>query len=678
MNKQEQLRADVSRLQLQLNDIGAQLGANQTQPPTISSPDKSFQPIPVTTSPSAVNQIRNGEASHSNNTWYEAVAAPTADKGKECGIWFSNDAPVAGQVLDFTTGITNPTNKTLKAFVNDGGVHSTYNAAYCDWDRARGIIRLTGDKSLDQPLSSNRVVTPNRPVQYVGALIALLNSTIVIPSDCHVYAGIWDNTNSAPRPDWLQGSAFALSGSVRGTPAATTERRYKVLAFTDRGFTYLSTEVTLGSAPSDAAFATSDVFLSWRVVPGILRYAVYRQDITAAKYRLLRTDIIGGSYVDNGSLVDDDVGGYPSATDTLLKAYTATRDGDLGNVPVDGSPWAVLSLNPAIPRDYDQGTTTAEQVLRLGLTKALDRRMIDAVSVAASTTVQSATGNFTALDTGRLATLYAADGVTVKHGPEAITFVDATHVTFATAVATSNTGAVLYIVGGGDHGLLIDALHMSYVPGAAFAANPEDDRLTKGGQNPIAAPSSSSQGGAGGGGDIDPGGGGIGCVTLDCPIGVMVGHRLESLSWRAILTGEFLFSGDLRPNQVFRKPTARTESLQLVRIRASWLYDIELPCSPKHRVITEPLDSRGRAVEDLRPGDRILSNIDSVVERRSIRKIVNTGQEANVGTFVLGSGHVYSAGRVHYRSWFHLWIARLLRIHPVVGVLSHNEKPIES
>lgn len=670
MNDQELLRQQFNRLQLQLNDLGGQLGGNQ-MPPTISSPFSSLRPIPITTSPAVVNQVRNGEAGHSNNTWYEAAPAPTADKGKECAIWFSNDAPVAGQVLDFTTGITNSVNKTVKAYINDGGIHSTYNPAYCDWDRARGVIRLTGTKSLDQPLSNNRLVAPNRPVQYVGMLIARRNSTIVVPSGCHCYAGIWDNTNSAPRPDWINGTAFALTGSVRGTPATTTERRYKVLAFTDRGFTYLSTEVTLVIAPSDAAFATSDVLLSWRVVPGILRYWVYRHDITAAKYRLLRTDIIGGTYVDNGSLVDDDVGGYPSATDTLLRSYTATREGDLDGLPIDGSPWASLFLNPATPNDYDQGTTTAEQVLRIGLTMPLDRAMPDVVSVSGNTSVSSATGAFTAQDTGRMATLTKGTDV---HGPEAITFVDATHVTFATAVGFNSTGATLYIVEGGDHGLLVDALHMSYAPGAAFAPSPEDDRLTKGGQNPVAAPSSSSQGGTGGGGGFDPGGGGIGCIALDCPVGVLIGHRLESFAWRAIHVGEFLFSGDLRPNQVYRKPTAYTKSLQLVRVRASWLYDIELPCSPEHPVITDKFDARGRQVQTLRPGNLVLCSVGDKVKRLPIRKIINTGQSAEVGTFVLGNGHLYSAGGVYYRTWLHKVIARVLNHRPIVGVMSHNRK----
>lgn len=674
MDNQERLRQQLNRIQLELNDLGGQLGGNQIQPPTISSPLGSLHPLPLATSPSAVNQIRNGEGSHSNNTWYEAVAAPTADKGKECALWFSNDAPTPGQVLGFTTGITSSANETLKSFQSDGGVHSTYDPAYSDWDRDKGVMRLTGTKSLDQPLSDNRVVTPNRPVQYIGALIARLNDTIVFPPDCHVYGGIQDNTTG----DWISGTAFALTGAIRGTPATTTERRYKVLAFTDRGFTYLSTEVTLVGAPSDAAFATSDVLLSWEVVPGILRYSVYRHDITAAKYRLLRTDVIGGSYVDNGALVDDDVGGYPSSTDTILKAYTATREGDLDNIPVDGLPWAPLFLSPAIPSDYDQSTTTAEQVVRLGLTKALDRQMIDAASTATSTTIQSATGNFTALDTGRIATLYAADGVTVKHGPEAITFVDATHVTFATAVATTNADAVLYIEEGGDHGLLIDAIHMSYVPGAAFALSPEDDRLTKGGQNPIAAPSGSSQGGAGGGGGIEPGDGGIGCIALDCPVGVMVGHKLETLTWRAIHIGEFLFSGDLRPNQVLRKPKAHTDRLQLVRVRASWLYDIEISCSPKHSIITERLDARGRAAGALRPGNHVLCSVGDKVLRLPIRETVDTGRSAEVGTFVLHAGHLYSAGSVYYRTWLRRLIARIFRIRPIVGVLSHNRKVDDS
>src|SRR6185503_11468227 len=115
-------------------------------------------------------------------TWFDAVASPTADEGKECAYWFSNDAPVVGQVLSFINALTSSVNKTLKAYINDGGVHSTYDPAYCDWDRALGQMRLQGTKSLDAPLPNNRVAVPNRAALYVGAVIALRNEQIRVPA----------------------------------------------------------------------------------------------------------------------------------------------------------------------------------------------------------------------------------------------------------------------------------------------------------------------------------------------------------------------------------------------------------------------------------------------------------------------------------------------------------------
>lgn len=675
MNDFERLSQQVARLQLELNDVGGQLIANQ--PPSLGSPFPSFTPPVIGTSPSAVNQIRNGEAGHSVDTWFDAVASPNADEGKECAHWFSNDTPVAGQLLSFVNALTNPANKTLKAYGNFGGVHSTYDPAYCDWDRVLGQMRLQGTKSLDAPFPNNRVAVPNRAAIYVGALIALRNDQIRVPADCHIYAGIWDNTVSAPRPDWVKGTAFAVTGSVRGTPATTTERRYKVFAFTDRGYTYLSTELTLLTAPSDAAFATTDVFLTWKPIPGILEYHVYRFDVTAAKFRKL-VEIASGAnnYVDNGAILpgQDDVGAYPVATSTTPMAYVATRENELASLPIDVlEAWVPLFLNVPVPSDYDVGVTTAEQVLRIGMTKALDREVSDAVVNNGSTNLDSASAVFTALDTGR--------NVVVTKGADVhattITFVDADSVTMAAPWPFANAvDATLYITGGGDHGILIDAVHASYVSGAAFAPYPDDlNRLANGGQNPIAAPNH-SQGGPGGGGLPGTGRGGL-CVAVDCPVNVLIGNSLESLAWKAITAADVLFSGDLRPNQVLRKPKGSTDSLQLVRVRASWLYDIELPCSPGHPLITSRFDSTGRPVDSQQPGNPVLISIDGQVSRKAIREIVDTGQASEVGTFALSPGHVYVAGRVFYRTPIHRFLARILglfRREPVVGILSHNLK----
>lgn len=679
MKSDVQLRQQVNRLQLELSDLQTRInGGGSIQPPILNSPLPTLTPIPALAPPSAVNQVRNGEAGHSNDTWFSPPpGAPTSDAGKECAWWFTHDPPITGQILDFTISPANPDNHTLKAFINDLGQHSNYDAAYCDWDRAGGVIRLTGDKTLDAPLPNNRLVIPNRPTQFLGALIALRNSTIVVPDALRIFAGLWDETLG----DWIAGAApFVVNHSVRGTPSGTTERRYRILASTDRGFNYLSEEEVVANAPSDAGYSTADVLLTWQSIPGILEYKVYRHDVTAGKFRLL-SEIGSGanSYVDNGSVLNDDVGGYPAGTTNTPRAYVATQSQDLLDLPVDGEPWAPLFLNIPVPSDYDVSTTTGEQVLRIGMTMPLDRRMIDARVTNGSQNLQSDSAIFTALDVGRA--IVVSDGVNT-HSTSISALVDEENVTMAAAWPHANAvDASVTVTGGGDHGLLIDAIHLSYVSGAAFAPNPDDgNRLANGGQNPITAPTSSSQGGAGGGGSTGGGEGGIsdfGCIALDCPVSVLVGNSVENLIWSAINVGEVLFSGNLRPNQVLRKPRRRTTNLHIVRIEATWLYDIEVPCSPGHPLITNFLDSQGRAVENLRQGDAVLVSINGHVERKRIKQIIDTGQAADVATFSLYPGHIYSAGRVRWHGLFGRLVHRVLRRRvPVVGALAHNLKEL--
>lgn len=681
MIESNRLKQAVAKLQRQMPSAlegGDGSGGHMT--PVVGSEFPVPTPLKPATAPSAVSQIRNGEINHSVDTWFNPPpGSPLADVGKEAAFWFSNTVPVAGQILSFIDARTAAANDTLKSYTP---AHSTYSPTRCDWDRLTGEARFQGTATLDAPLPNNRIVTPNRKVEYLGALIARRNSTIVAPFDCHLFCGIWDNTNSAPRPGWVKGTPFVIAATVRGgVPATTTERRYKVFAFTDRGYTFLSAEFPLVGAPSDAEFATHDVYLTWKPIPGILQYHVYRYDVVAGKYRLLKRIGSGNAnYGDNNRIEDPDTA-YPAFTNSTPIAYVATREHELDSVAVDGQPWTPLVLAPAVPDDYDVGTTTAEQVLRLGCTKALDRMMIDGSTVAGTPTVQSATGDFTALDTGRTATLFDVNG-NVLHGPEVITYVSAAKVDFATNVVTTHADAVLYIVGGGDHGLLIDAIHVSYVEGAAFAAYPDDlNRLANGGQNPIAAPNHSSQGGAGGAGGVDPGEGGIGCITLDCPVNVWVGNTLESWPWKAVKLGEYLFSGDLRASRVLAKPrpaSGQTDNLHLLRVRATWLYDIELPCSPAQPVITERLDATGRAVEHLTPRGYALITIDGHIKRKKIREIVATGKEAETGIFTLSPSHFFSAGDIRYRTPIHRLIGRILnkfRREPVVGVMLHNVKP---
>jgi hypothetical protein len=661
----EKLQQDFDELTRRVNE---QIGSGSSGTGPAAGPRTDFAPIPnPSPAPTSDQALRNGDESHSVGSWFE-VAVVANDEFKESAWWFSNDTPAASQALSFIDARTNSVNHALK-----NTSHSQYDPAYCDWDSVRGVARLTGTKSLDAPLSGSPVGSGR--TEYFGARIALRNSQSVVPTGGGIAAMLYDN---AAQDFMKAGSVFHVNGERRGTVTGTTERRYRILAETDRGYSYLSDEFVDVNAPDDASFATADIYLTWDRIEGVLKYIIYRHDIIANRYRILHEVTSGANtFGDNGTILagHDDESGYPSATHDRVICYVATLDGALSNLAVDGvNDWDDLWLNIPVP-DPLASAASGNQVFRLALTVALDRKMVDAVSTATSTTVQSATAVFTALDTGRIATLYAADGVTVLHGPEAITFVDATHVTFATAVATTNVGAVLYIVGGGDHGLLVDLLHLSYQERAKFSFWPEDRNRTL---QPTAAPTTTGQGGvgSGGGGAGDPGDGGIGCVTFDTPITRWLANVLTSNPYRLIGLRECLFSGNLAPNWVSKKPTTRTPNLHQVTIETgSWFYDLYFESSPGHPLVLEHLDTMGRAVEKLKAGDEVLIHVDGQMRRKKIKGVVATGRSADVGTFMLTANHLYAVGAPQFKTIIHRVIFWLLRRKlPVIGAMSRNVK----
>lgn len=621
-------------------------------------------PIPVTPAvPPSANQLRNGDLSHSTNTWHETVAAPGTDKVLECAHWTSADEPAAAQVLSFVDARTNADNDMLKAVG-----HSFYDANFCDWSIPAGVARMQGTKSLNAAFPNNSV-KPGFPM-YLGAIIARRNVTIVAASDCRIAAMLYDNDAH----DFMKsGEVFHLSGFVRGAPAGTTERRYKVLAETDRGYSFLSEELVLAAAPNDGSFGSGvDVFLSWDRIDGVLRYKVFRHNVVAGTFDELKEITSGNNnYGDNNHIDDDNVGGYPVATDDRVKCYVATLTDALVNLAVDGVAlkWDSLFLNIPVPGSLGSAAS-GNQVLRLALTKALDRQMTDAISTAASNSIESATGAFTARDTGRTATLFAADGTTVLHGPEAITFVDATHVTFATNVATSGADRVLFIQAGGDHGLLLDMIHIGYLERSAYAPNSDDlNRVLPS----TAVPNSSSQGGVGSPGDTgDPGDGGLGgCIALDTPVTMLWGNTFITRVFRSVGRGEAVKSGNLRPNTVLDIKISETNDLHVVTTKNG----MELPCSPGQVLFTSFVDHRGVPVNRLKKGDNVLTCVAGIDECSPITEIRATGRGARVGTFALAPGNKYLAGRLRLSWWKRLLYRLTGRQTECSGIYCHNRKP---
>lgn len=665
MDELQRLRSDVDRLQRQMGDVS---NADQrTAIGAVSLVDP--QPIVISPpAPPAANQIRNGDGSHSVNTWFDTVAAPGTDKVKEAAHWFSNDAPATGQLLDFTNAETSSANKTLKTTA-----HSTYNGLYCDWSVPAGVMRLTGTKSLDAPFPNNSVF-PSRPM-YLGAIIALRDSTTRVRPDTRLAAMLYDNDASVK--DFMKaGAAFHLSGDVRfrtTPPAATTERRYKVLAETDRGYSFLSDELVIANAPTDPSYISGeiDVYLSWEQITGVLRYKVYRHNIVAGTFDFLK-EITSGSntYGDNNNITTPGVVGYPAATFDRVTCYVATLTGALSTLPVDGIAlkWASLFLNIPVPSSLAT-SGSGNQVLRVALTTPLDREVDPASSTAASTQVQTATDQFTALDTGRTATLYAADGTTVLHGPGVITFNTTKIVDFATPVSTTHADAILFIEEGGDHGLLMDMIHIGYLSRAAYAPYFEDLNRTL---PSTAAPNTSSQGGVGPGGDTgDPGDGGIGgCIEISVPVTTLFGNNYRDQPFEMVSRGQALKSGNHTPNWVNDVVISKTDNLHVVRTANG----LELPCSLGQVFFTSTMDTQGRSLSRLRVGDFILTCFDDRDECSRITEILATGRSAKVGSYALEPGHKYLAGRLRLPWW-----KRLIRWaqgrRGICKIYIHNLKP---
>lgn len=667
---------DLYEAIIKVNQLASRVSSSLLPPniTPLSPPSTNFFPPPVTNSPSAVNQLRNGEYAHSVNTWFEAVADPISDQSYECAEWFSNDEPANGQLLSEANSITDPgiDNSTLKAVG-----HPFYDPAYSDWDRSNGWARFQGSTSVDAPMPTN---TKPGLTQYLGALLALNNEnyptvTYIMPDDTLIYAGLWDDT--AGQLDWLPGVFDFTFSAIQGTSAGTTERRYKIFARTDRGYTFLSDELVVANAPDDASFTTSSVYMTWRTVPGILEYDVYRHDTgTSGEYQLLNSIGNGSTaYSDDGHILKADVGSYPTPTNTAPIAYVATYPGDLDFVPINGTgDWIQLWLNIAIPTTYDMSNTTAAQWMRLYLSNAMDRSVSDVVTTNGDATVTSAIGSFTSADAGRDATLTDADGNVLD--TSIATYTSANSVELTDVWPYPNATAVtIYIVEGGDHGLLIDLCHTSFVGRGAFAPNPDD--LNRALQ-PQSAPNGSSQGGPGGGGGVDPGGGGVGgCCEISTPVMTMIGERLASVPLMRLLQGDGLFSGNVRTNRVQVVQTLWTQ--QVLRVRTE--NAIEVLCSLRHPMIRSRMDVRGLGAQKFRVGDSVLTSINGRVEQSRIASITEIEGRFQIGTPMLDGNHLYFAGKVYPKNLYirlRQLVLKFIGKNDVVGIAAHNAKPIDS
>lgn len=663
-----QFRQDFRQTQLLANEnralpsLDQGIGGGATLPTL-------FTPVVPGVTPQAVNQLRNGDLGFSVWGWFETTLPVTnADEDEECAWFYSNTIPVNGQEIVLINNFTDPAtpNVTLKS-----PAHSDYDPNFCDWDPTDGVARLNGTYTIDAPWPSN-ITGPGKTV-YIVFIAAKRNQYISLPSPFRIYCGVWDNT--AGQRDWIQaGAAFTLSGSTIGTPSSTTERRYKIHARTDRGYSFLSDELTLANSPADGAFEPDFVYnsLNWTRLPnnqGILSYDIYRYDVVANQYWLLEEATNGSqNYADQNTFLRE-VSGYPTATYDRGIAYVATTSGNLNNLAVDGvsAAWDTLIVPVQVPPNYNQGNTSAassNQILRIGQTRAADVYLTDVVTINGSPTITSAAAQFVVEMEGLSGTLtYNDTSVDVKLD----TYVSATNFTLQSNVTFDATDATLLIEGGGFHGVLIDLIHASFQSGATFSPNAEDLNRTL---QPRAAPDGSSQGGTGIGGSGNEGGGdgGIRCLAEGIPVMTRgrygVTRTLVENLFKNLPVESELFN---TPNYISTNNRYWCDNIWRVETD-QWAIE----CSPQHLLTTSQTDQRGVQVQLLKPGDFTLTETNGFIGREKLIICEATGRGGYVRQPSLYPRHVYIAGKAKRSFW-----QKLFRKTVLGGFLQHNVKPLQ-
>lgn len=452
-------------------------------------------PVPV------ANLLFNGELGHSNNSWFD-TSYNTNDESKECAYFYSNDGTMSGIVLDDTRSPTSSTNQTLK-----NTSHSTYDPSFARWNSSNGWAEMTGVKTVDILLPTNFIDATTPLARVAIDRAAKANRYIELASDCLIFAGIYDNTVGQEK--FLTGD-LGLQAVANGSAASTVERRYKIFVTTDRGFTILSSEVTVLNAPADGFFTVTDnVSLYWKPTAGYLQVDIYEFVPSTGDYFLVNQVSNGGNnYLHLGSYLPVTVSAYPTATQPDRQAIYYTRNGELANLATNGvsANWSSINFPIGVPNNYDKSVTTGRQWLRIGLTVA-PNLYITGCTADGSVTVTAPEAVFdvayTALYTGLVVEVYDTDGVLIL--TTSVSAYDTT-TTIKLNNAVSAGTVSLRIVGAGFHGVFIDKIHLGYQQNASYAPNPLDNRTLQ----PVAAPSSSTQGGG------NPGGsdGGLGtCVA---------------------------------------------------------------------------------------------------------------------------------------------------------------------
>lgn len=567
-----------------------------------------------------------------------------------------------------TAGST--TNNTLKT-----EAHTTFNPRYSKWDSQNGQADLTGTTSIDALMPSN-FVDATTSLARVSFIAAKQNSYIEIPSEALMAVGIWDNTSG--QRIFLSGDVGFTATLVGGT--GSTERRFRALLTSDRGYQILSPEVTIANARADGLLdSTNYIALAWGQQSGQLQVDLYEHYDPGGpddEYRLINQVSAATGYIYEGGYLRT-VSGYPSSTGTLRTATFFTQTGGLAGMAInaESASWDTVNFPISVPNNYNKANTTNRQWVRIWMTVA-PNLYITGVTTDGSDTITIpdgavdsaafAAGGYgtggvgSSLYAGLVAQVYDADDVLL-----ATTDIDS--VTSDTVLVLGTTIAAgsdrkIRIVAGGFHGVLLDKIHLGFQQNTSYAPNANDVRTLQ----PLAAPTSSDQGGVGGGGT----GGGIDtCIAKGTPV------KLQSGEWVAIETrrpGEKWADGSLSGN-ILTKLRPGREFIRRVRTANG----VVIHCTDSESFMIGDGDYDHRFLSQLRVGDTVITEIDGVFEPSELVEISPNLYREYVYTPSLSNSHLFIAGQVELTRWerFVNWI--MGRKPRTGGICCHNSKPLD-
>ncbi len=564
------------------------------------------------------------------------------------------------QLLVQTDARVSSTNNTLKTIT-----HTTFNPRYSKWDSVNGQGDLTGTTSIDILMPTNNI-DATTPLARVSLIAARANSYIEIPEDSSMVAGIWDNTSGQRK--FLTG-AIGFNVQVIGTPG-TTQRKFKALLTSDRGFQLLSDEIIINNSRADGLLSSTDfIQMSWQQQAGQLQVDIYEYYTPDAQYRLIAQVSSSNSFIYQGGYIEA-VSGYPTPTGDTRSAIFPTQTADMSDLAINNvSPaWDTVNFPIGVPSNYNKGNTTNRQWVRLWNTVAANIFIPSGVITDGSDVITIPDGaiNTAAFASGGYGTgssslyylleaeVYDEDDVlllsTIIADP-----LSNTSLTLNDAVV-AGTNRKLRIVGGGFHGILIDKVHLGYQQNTTYAPNAQDNRTLQ----PVAAPSSSGQGGGTGGGGSDGG-------VIPCVVGSTLIEQYDG-SWKPIrdcVEGERWASENLEPNILIRlKKSAKPEKVRRLRTANG----IEVICTDGEAFMVDRTDYKGTFLFRLRVGGSILTKIDGKIESSKIVEISDYLGEEFVYTPTLSKTHIFIAGQWK-RKWWQVWKRKRIG-----GTAAHNAK----